>query len=146
MRVLISSSSSLCLSKEAILRARELDALWAFPDHCPLVGEPQHYTSESTDPPGKWDHSYFLPDGVPRHDPILLQVFDELGDKMSSDEWGSAQCVEVPDDVTYYIGSYTGEWVAEQHRQWFRDTGINGRPAGDFGVFTKDSKFSPRES
>jgi len=146
MRVLISSSTSFYLSKNAILRARELDALWAFPDHSPLVGEPQHYTSESPDPPDRWDHSYFLPDSVPRHDPILLQVFDEMGDEMAPEEWGTIQCVEVPDDVTYYIGSYLGEWVAEQHRVWHRDSGIEGCSAGEFSVFTKDSTFSPEPS
>ena len=138
MRVLISSCSSFWLSREAVLRARELDASWAFPDHIAIKGEPDCWCAEDR------DELYTLPDQLPRHDPILLQVFDDLGpEDMAGFHGERINCVEVPDDLTYYIGSYLGEWVAEQHRIWHEDIGIEGKPAGEYSVFTKDSKFSP---
>jgi len=147
MRVLISTSTSFWISRRAVERARELDAAWAFPDHTPLVGEPQHHSHGEEDE-DSWEDLYSLPAELPRHDPVLLQVFDELGGiEMCGWDGDRIVCIEVPDDLTYYIGSYTGEWVAEQHRQWFPDTHVEG----DFAdtppwVFTKDSIFQPLES
>ena len=143
MRVLISSCSSFWLSREAVLRARELDAVWAFTDQIAIKGEPDCWLTDERD----HDELYSLPDQLPRHDPILLQVFDELGgDAMAGWDGEKIECVTVPDDLTYYIGSYIGEWVAEQHRVWYEDIGIEGKSAGEWGVFTKDSIFSPLPS
>jgi hypothetical protein len=175
MRVLISSSSSFWLSREAVLRARELGALWALPDEMPLLGEEEHHqfgpdwrdfvhggSSEARPWHGdeeeflRWeDCQYSLPDEVPRHDPILLRVFDEMGgeamegsmrerpDDVPSEYRDRIECVEVPDDVTYFIGSYLAEWVAEQHRVWSTDDPTEGRPAG-WTSFTKSSAYQPR--
>lgn len=176
MRVLFSTVCSMYLSREAVERARELDASWAFPDHMPLLGEKEHDTwgpdwrlyvhSEST-AGSDWhgdeemfleyhDTHYHLPEEVPRHDPVLLRVFDELGgvamegsvreyaDSCPEDEKDRICCVEIPDDVTYYVGSYVGEWIAEQHRVWDEETGVEGHPAGTpYHAFTKDSVFRP---
>jgi hypothetical protein len=139
MRVLISTSSSFWLSREAVLRAREFDASWAFPDSIAIKGEPKCWMDDKDR-----DEMYSIPSGVPRHDPVLLQVFDELGgEKMAGKGYGEIICIEVPDDLTYYIGSYTGEWVAEQHREWFPHSEPGGELAGGIYAFTKDSKFSP---
>jgi len=144
MRVLISSCSSFWLSRKAVVRARELGAKWAAPKHLALTEEPEHF-AYGKEKERDWEDYYTLPDELPRHDPILLQVYDELGgEEMFGGHWEDrdrVNCVEVPDDVTYYIGSYTGEWVAEQHRVW-EGRGDDGRFAGTF-AFTKDSTFVP---
>jgi hypothetical protein len=133
MHVLISSTCSFWISREAVLRARELDASWAFPDHIKLKGEPGSFLNERDR-----DEHYSLDHRVPRHDPVLLQVFDELGSKMSGWLGEEIHCVEVPDDVSYFVGSYIAEWIAEAHRTWSED----GEHRGGYPVFTKDSKFS----
>jgi len=176
MRVLFSTISSMYLSRAAVERARELDAQWAFPDHMPLLGEKEHHTwgpdwqihvHAEANENGHWhgdeelfleenDTYYNLPNEVPRHDPILLQVFDEIGGVAMEgsvveyapgtpdDEMDRILCVEIPDDVTYYVGSYVGEWIAEQHRVWDEDTEVEGRPAGTPGhAFTKGDRFRP---
>jgi hypothetical protein len=141
MRVLISSTTSFWLSREAVLRARELDAAWAFPDSIVLRGEP-----DSLDE-GEREEVYSLDGAVPRHDPILLRVYDELGgDSMAGFERSRIDCVEIPDDVTYFIESYIGEWVSEQHRVWSPSSNPEGRLAGGHCVFTRESVFSPRHS
>ena len=142
MRVLVSSICNFWISRKAVERARELDAAWAFPDHTPLVGEPEHFAAEDDDEE-RWEDVYSLPDTVPRHDPVLLQLYDELGQEMVGGDKvdGEVRCLEIPDDVTYYVGSYIGEWIAEQHREWFPDSpssGVRGgRPA-----FNIDSRFT----
>ena len=55
---------------------------------------------------------------IPRDDPILIQVVEELGEA----SWGSAaelKIVDIPDDVEWEIEDYDGqEWVSEVHRTW----------------------------
>lgn len=57
-------------------------------------------------------------DDVPRDDPILVKVVEELGDE----SWGphaKLKIVEIPTDVKWEIEDYDGrEWVAEVHRVW----------------------------
>lgn len=129
------------ISRQAVLRARELDALWAFPDYIAIKGEPDCWCEDDR------DEMYSLPDGVPRHDPVLLQVYDELGGENIAGFPGERFCdIEIPDDVTYYVASYIGEWIAEDHRQWYCDGPYEGELAGGRNTFTKDSKFSPTSS
>lgn len=139
MRVLVSSVCNFWLTRQAVERARELDAPWAFPDHTPLVGEPQHHTygDEDVDEEERWEDQYALPATVPRHDAILLQLYDELGSEMSPDH--EVHCLSLPDDMTYYVASYCTEWVAEQHREW----GAGQPPGQNAGThaFTIDSRF-----
>ena len=75
----------------------------------------------------------------------MLQVFDEIGGvEMSGWDRDKIVCLEIPDDVSYYVDSYCGEWVAEQHRQWATDTGVEGQPAGTpHFTFTRNSTFQP---
>jgi len=58
------------------------------------------------------------PREIERHDPVLVQVVEELGHKA----WGShaeLKVVEIPDDVEYIIEEYDGlEHIAEVHRTW----------------------------
>lgn len=143
MRVLVSSVSSFWLSREAVLRARELDAPWAVPDHVPVLGETGCWLDGSLET----REMYPLPSDVPRHDPVLLQVFDELGgERMAGYSNSTVECLDVPDDVTYFINSYVSEWVAEEHRTWSPCDTPGGRPAsaGVGGAsFTRDSVFVP---
>jgi hypothetical protein len=138
MRVLLSRCCSLWLSRRAIERARELGAVWASPEHHPLVGEPEHHSYGREEKEERWEDAYSLSHDVPRHDPVLIQVFDELGsDVMCGNEGDGLFTVEVPDDLRYFIGSYLSEWVAEAHRT-FDET---GEDRGGWPVFTRDSKF-----
>jgi len=55
---------------------------------------------------------------IPRDDPALVQVVEELGEKANGN-YASLQVVEVPDDVSWEIDDYDGnERIAESHRTW----------------------------
>jgi hypothetical protein len=144
MRVLVSSICNFWMTRKAVERARELDAAWAFPDSMPLVGEPEHFASgDEEDKNERWEDTYSLPSQVPRHDPVLLQVFDELGSEgMAGGDGDEIHCLEIPDDVAYYVGSYCSEWIAEQHREWTLH-GDGEAPAG-FPTFSLESRFVSR--
>lgn len=64
------------------------------------------------------DEKFFSMYNIPRDDPILIQVVEELGEA----SWGSAaelKIVDIPDDVEWEIEDYDGqEWVSEVHRTW----------------------------
>lgn len=62
--------------------------------------------------------SLFHEDNIPRDDPALLQVVEEMGWDANT-EFACLKVVEVPDDVEWEIAEYDGsEWVAEKHRTW----------------------------
>lgn len=136
MRLLLSHSCSFWMSREAVLRARELGAAWASIEEMPVKGEEGCWLNERD----REEH-YSLDHLVPRNDEVLLQVFDELGGaRMNGDEdYGDIYEVHVPDDLHYFVGSYLGEWIAEAHRTWSAES--DGNPGGG-PVFTKDSKYS----
>jgi hypothetical protein len=55
---------------------------------------------------------------IPRDDPILVGVVEELGEAASGN-FSQLKVVEVPEDVNWYVEEYDGlEWVAERHRTW----------------------------
>jgi hypothetical protein len=55
---------------------------------------------------------------IARHDPALIQVVEELGDKANG-TYSDLKVVEIPDDVDYEISEYDGnEHIAESHRTW----------------------------
>jgi hypothetical protein len=55
---------------------------------------------------------------LPRNDPILVQVMEELGDAASG-ACASLRVVEIPDGVEYEICEYDGnEHIAEKHSTW----------------------------
>lgn len=59
---------------------------------------------------------------IPRDDPILIRIVEEIGLPQASGEYASLAIVEIPDDVPddgWEINEYDGvEWVAEKHRKW----------------------------
>lgn len=60
----------------------------------------------------------FSPRSIPRTDPVLVQVVEELGAEADGD-FAELQAVEIPDDVNWQIEEYDGlEHVAECHRTW----------------------------
>lgn len=55
---------------------------------------------------------------VPRNDPILVQLVEEMGDAANG-SCAKLRIVEVPDDADWEIDEYDGnEHVAEKHRKW----------------------------
>jgi len=129
MRLLISGFYNLSLTRAAVLRARELGASWASEEFMP-INDPEYKEFNL-------DKNFFVHHDVPRNDEILLQVFDELGEKISS---SGVHVVEVPDDIEYYIECYIKEWISENHQTWRKGSNIEGEQNDDF--FSKDSKFS----
>ena len=62
--------------------------------------------------------NYFEDREIPRNDPILVSVVEDLGESA----YGFAanlKIVEIPEDVDWYVEENDGlEWVAEKHRTW----------------------------
>jgi hypothetical protein len=55
---------------------------------------------------------------IERHDPVLAQVVEELGD-VANGNCAKLRVVDIPDDVEYSIEEYDGlEHIAEVHRTW----------------------------
>ena len=56
---------------------------------------------------------------IPRNDPVLIAVVEELGDKANG-RTASLRIVDIPDDVKWQIREYGGmEEVHEVHRAWW---------------------------
>lgn len=61
---------------------------------------------------------YFSPGDVPRDDPDLIAVVEELG-RAADGRHANLEIVEIPDGVEWQIEEYDGlEHVAEKHRVW----------------------------
>ena len=94
------------ISKAAVIRARELGATWSLcgadGGRCTLVGEVLIDGEIETE-------TSFFDDvsirGVPRHDPILIQVVEELGDE-GAGRFSKLTIREVND--SYRITEYDG--------------------------------------
>ena len=70
-----------------------------------------------TSPDGS-DESYFYHRDIPRDDPDLVAVVEEMGDKANG-TYAALAVVEIPDGVEWEIDEYDGsEHIAEQHRTW----------------------------
>lgn len=55
---------------------------------------------------------------VVRHDPNLIKVVEELGDKANGTH-ARLSIVEIPDDIDYEVEEYDGnEHIAEVHKTW----------------------------
>ena len=66
----------------------------------------------------EWPNAGFYDRDIPRDDPILIQLFEEMGDAANGFA-ADMKIVEIPDGVDWEIEEYDGnEWVAEVHRTW----------------------------
>jgi len=55
---------------------------------------------------------------IERHDPVLAQVVEELGD-VANGHCANLRVVDIPDGVEYTVEEYDGlEHIAEVHRTW----------------------------
>lgn len=65
-----------------------------------------------------YDETNFYSRDIPRDDPALVQVVEQLG-SASSDSFAKLKVIEIPDDVEWEIKECDGiEWIAEKHRIW----------------------------
>lgn len=56
--------------------------------------------------------------GYERHNPLLIQAIEALGDKADGD-LAALKIIEIPDGTDYEIAEYDGmEHIAEKHRTW----------------------------
>jgi len=101
-RILINQNyGGFCLSKKAMERLCELGSEVAI-----------QYIRDTEE----FEDCNFPP--IKRDDPLLIQVFDELG--VETDNDGDLKIVEIPDDVEWVLQEYDGrEWIAEKHRTWY---------------------------
>jgi hypothetical protein len=75
---------------------------------------------------GKWNANWgFFENGdfydreIPREDPILIEIVEELGAAASS-QYSDLKVVNVPEDANWGVEEYDGkEWIAETHRTWY---------------------------
>lgn len=98
------------LSHEAVLRYAEIKGI-------NLVWKQErwmkHYYKDSVS-----DDNYFSEMDIPRDDPALVQVVEEMG-AAADGQYAKLKIVDVPDDVQWHIAEYDGnEHVAENHRTW----------------------------
>lgn len=65
------------------------------------------------------DEGYvYLARQLPRNDPDLVAVVEELGEAANGAH-ARLKVIEIPDDVEWEIEEYDGmEWIAEAHRVW----------------------------
>lgn len=64
------------------------------------------------------DPAYFSCRDIPRNDPDLIAIVEELNGKASG-RHARLKVVEIPDEVEFVIEEYDGlEYVAEAHRTW----------------------------
>jgi hypothetical protein len=139
MRVVFSTSCSLWLTREAVLLARELGAAWASLEFIPVLGEEGCWLDELNP---REEEGYSLPSRLPRHDPVLVALFDRLGSAMAPDR---AVCLEIPDDVIYSVKSYNSEWIDEVHRIWSVNSPEGASSDSVDFCFSKDSTFEELE-
>ena len=56
---------------------------------------------------------------IPRDDPALVQVVQELGSKKASGRFAALKIVRIPDDIEWEIDDYDGlETIHEVHQSW----------------------------
>lgn len=98
------------LSHEAMMRYAEIKGIHLIWKQDRSL---KHYYKDSVS-----DDNYFS-DNIPRDDPALVQVVEELGDDAAG-HYSELKIVEIPDDVEWHIAEYDGlEHVAENHRIWY---------------------------
>ena len=80
----------------------------------PLEGLPSNVEGDPQLPFGV----YFSPTDIPRGDPTLIQVIQELG-KVANGRYANLKIVDIPNGIEWEIEEYDGsEHVAEKHETW----------------------------
>ncbi len=101
------------LSREAILLARELSGnpKWG---GVTIKGDLYEEKDGTTTP---CEHDFgFVDHEIPRHDPILVKVVEQLGSERASGECAKLEIEEVRDGTAYRIDEYDGnETVRTNH-------------------------------
>ena len=121
------------LSEKAILRYAELKGLTVYPEGTGMFttywrvpeGAREDQTNFHTWPleerrasNARLAKQVWHERGVPRDDPALVQVVEELGADANA-RFAELEIVELPDGVAWQIEEYDGfEHVAEKHRTW----------------------------
>lgn len=100
------------LSHEAIRRYAEIKGITIFSVETDSSLIPYNYFTDEA------HENYFWDNEIPRDDPALVQVVEELGEAANGN-FASLHVCEIPEDVNWYIAEYDGlEHVAERHRTW----------------------------
>ncbi len=119
------------LSHEAILKYAEIKGITLYPDleyglyHYYKVpkAEYQKAMEESLINCGSYKEVnsrdlYFSDRDIARDDPILIQLVEEMGEKVNG-RFAELKIVEIPADVNWEITEYDGYESAEEiHRSW----------------------------
>lgn len=114
MKVVISKRfGGFGLSRAAFLRLRELGCAAAKSE--PDIGE--NY-DDGSGPRKSFAGMDSFCSEVPRNDPHLVQVVEEMGAKANSD-FSKLVVVEIPDGIEWEVDEYDGyEKIVEKHRSW----------------------------
>jgi hypothetical protein len=129
------------LSHEAVMRYFEIKGITVYPEQDSSIGSWKFWTYWLVKPEDRIEskegeafyamsmedrraynkaHSEqtVYPREIERHDPVLVQVVEEMGDKANGAH-AELKVVQIPDDVNYIIEEYDGlEHIAEEHRTW----------------------------
>lgn len=101
------------LSPAAFARLKEMGNKHALEETD--VGE---FYSDGSGPRESWGGLESFCRDIPRNDPDLIAVVEEMGEAASS-KLANLKVVEIPDDVEWQIEEYDGlEWIAEKRRTW----------------------------
>lgn len=107
------------LSHEAVMRYAEIKGIILYSVKkysyylCPSEEYDKVRAEEELNPysPDRFKQSnalYFSPSNIERHDPVLIQVIEELGSEKASGNHAELYIVEVPAGTPYRIDEYDG--------------------------------------
>lgn len=100
------------LSDAAVREYARRKGLSLIEEPCPSGLFTQFWVTEKT------DENYFLDFNIPRNDPDLVKVVEELNGAANG-RYAELLVVEVPNDVKWSLEEYDGfEHIAEEHRTW----------------------------
>lgn len=118
MKVVINNCyGGFSLSHKAFLRLRELGCQAALEEAD--YGEYWEGNSGEKRKKNEWDKGGSFCRGIPRNDPFLIKVIEELGEEANG-EYACLAIIEIPDDVQWTVEEYDGnEHIAEVHRTWY---------------------------
>lgn len=119
------------LSHKGTMRYAEIKGITLYPwlDHITeevygeraIIGNDEvlHHYSASPAIDGQYEEgSYFSDMDLPRDDPALIQLVEEMGEAANG-RHAELKIVDIPRGIEYTIEEYDGiEWIAEKHRTW----------------------------